>query len=86
MPLYFALPIASVIAVTALVAFIGRPRIHLRTYNKAYGGLRVVEVAFTFSRAGRPIRAGAKADPRSTEFVIYMTLKTGSSEGTRGAG
>ena len=78
MPLFAA----SGVALGAIVTYFGWPHIRMRTYNKTHGGLRVVEVAFILSPAGRSRRAasGGKSEVvrPATEFVIYMTLKTGN--------
>lgn len=53
----FNLPIltASAIAVIAALSLLGWPRLRLRTYSHAHGGLRVVELALILSRsATRP--------------------------------
>ena len=76
-----ALPIyaASAAALVAAATLVGRPRIRLRTSNQTIGGLRVVEIAFMLTRAGRRQvveAADQSAAGTAAEFVIYMTLKT----------
>jgi hypothetical protein len=78
MPFDLALPIASAVALLAIAGYVGRPQLRMRTYNKVHGGLRVIEVAFILSRARRARKALAAADRQAAEFVVYMTLKTGS--------
>ena len=87
MPFDLSLPLfaASGLALGAVVTYFGWPHIRMRTYNKTHGDLRVVEVAFMLSRPARPFLPATQpnhgksdAGARGTEFVIYMTLKTGS--------
>jgi hypothetical protein len=80
-----SLPIYAASGLTLLAAFtyFGWPRIQLRTYNKIYGGLRVLEIALILSRsarAGQPATGSATPTnaPPAAEFVIYVTLKTGN--------
>jgi len=83
MPFDLSLPLFAAfgLALGAVVTYFGWPRIHLRTYNKTHGDLRVVELALILSRSARSRQSsGCKAEPEGhpTEFVIYMTLKTGN--------
>jgi hypothetical protein len=88
MPFDLSLPLvaATVLAVAALVTWLGLPHIRVRTYNKTHGDLRVIEVALMLSRSQfRPFQPatqsnqGKSGDPApGAEFVIYMTLKTGN--------
>lgn len=76
-----SLPIFAAFGLTFLAAltYFGWPKIQVRTYNKIYGGLRVLEVAVTVSRSIRVQQpANAQASAPITEFVIYITLKTGN--------
>ena len=85
MPFDLSLPLfaASGLVLAAIVTYFGWPHIRVRTYNKTHGDLRVIELAFMLSRSARPFLAatqpsqGKSAGP-GAEFVIYMTLKTGS--------
>ncbi len=78
MPFDLSLPIyaAASVGLVAAAHFFARPHIRLRTYNKVHGGLRVVEIALILSRPARATAVGN--DRQAAEFVIYMTLKTGS--------
>ena len=85
MPFDLSLPLlaASGLAVGAAITYFGLPHIRMRTYNKTHGALRVIEIAFILSRSGRTRRAarasalaGSEGQAPSTEFVIYLTLKT----------
>lgn len=79
MPFDLALPIASAVALVAAATYVGGPRIRMRTYNQAHGGLRIIEVAFVLSRPRRTAHTGGlkKAlDRPAAELAIYMTLKT----------
>ncbi len=58
----------GLLAVLAAFIYLGFPHIRVRTYNQTHGGLRVAEVAFILSRP----------QTAATEFVIYMTVKTGN--------
>jgi hypothetical protein len=87
MPFDLSLPLfaASGLAIGAAVTYFGIPHFHMRTYNKTYGALRVIEIAFMLSRPGRTRRAAqasglsdTEGQPPGTEFVIYLTLKTGN--------
>jgi hypothetical protein len=86
MPFDLSLPLFAAfgLALGAIVTYFGWPRIHLRTYNKTHGDLRVVELALILSRPARPrLPSVGRSDPgkparQPTEFVIYMTLKTGN--------
>jgi hypothetical protein len=87
MPFDLSLPLfaASGLALGAIVTYFGWPQIRMRTYNKMHGNLRVVEVAFILSNPARvrpPARLLNPPKPQGgrpgTEFVIYMTLKTGN--------
>jgi hypothetical protein len=85
MPFDLSLPLfaASGLAIGAAVTYFGIPHLRMRTYNKTYGALRVIEIAFMLSGPGRTRRAaqasavaGPEGQPSGTEFVIYLTLKT----------
>jgi hypothetical protein len=85
MPFDISLPIyaasaACAVAALAALRHLGRPHVRLRTYNKIHGGLRVVEIALILSRAAgaRAIGEAGRHAQAKAEFVIYMTLKTGS--------
>jgi hypothetical protein len=83
MPFDLSLPLFAAfgLALGAVVTYFGWPRIRMRTYNKTHGDLRVVEVAFILSRPARArqLSLGKAGGTRAgAEFVIYMTLKTGS--------
>jgi hypothetical protein len=83
MPFDLSLPLFAAfgLALGGLVTYFGWPRIHLRTYHKTHGDLRVVELALILSRPARSRQpSGGKEEPERhpTEFVIYMTLKTGN--------
>ena len=87
MPFDLSLPLFAAfgLALGAVVTCFGWPHIRVRTYNKTYGDLRVVEVALILSRpvrarqsTRRPTLGSAGRQPAGAEFVIYMTLKTGS--------
>jgi hypothetical protein len=72
------------VALGALVTYLGWPHVRLRTYNKTLGNLRVIEIALILSPPAKQA-AGSARRPVSgngtggaTEFVIYMTLKTGN--------
>lgn len=88
MPFDLSLPLvaATVLALAALVTWLGLPHVRVRTYNKTHGDLRVIEVALMLSRSpARRFLAATTSNPgKSTEqapgaeFVIYMTLKTGN--------
>lgn len=82
MPFDLALPLYTACGLAIVAAFTLRewPRIRVRTYNKAHGDLRVMEIALILQRAPA-VRAHAirKIEPSSrAEFVIYVTLKTGN--------
>jgi len=73
-----SLPIyaASGLALIALIGYLGRPRIRIRTYNKAFGGLRVMEIALVLSRAaGMRRHAAMEHLTPAAEIVVYVTLK-----------
>jgi hypothetical protein len=76
MPFDLALPVASVVALLAVVSYLVLPRIQMRTYNRTHGGLRVIEVAFILSRPAAHRTQQRDKAAVSTEFVIYVTLKT----------
>ncbi len=76
-----SLPIYAVSGLTllAVLTYFGLPKIQIRTYNKIHGGLRVLEMAVALSRsAGVRQSATAPAATSTTEFVIYITLKSGN--------
>ncbi|HKD28941.1 MAG TPA: hypothetical protein VKC66_23925 [Xanthobacteraceae bacterium] len=87
MPFDLSLPLfaASGLVLAAIVTYFGWPHIRVRTYNKTHGDLRVIEVAFMLSRSARPFLPATQPNQGKSagrvpgaEFVIYMTLKTGS--------
>ena len=87
MPFDLSLPLfaASGLALAAVITYFGWPHIRVRTYNKTHGDLRVIEVALMLSRSARPFLPATQPNhgkPTNrvpgAEFVIYMTLKTGS--------
>ena len=55
MPFDLSLPLFAAfgLALGAVVTYFGWPRIHLRTYNKTHGDLRVVELDLILSRPAR---------------------------------
>ena len=61
MPFDLSLPLFAAfgLALGAVVTYFGWPRIHLRTYNKTHGDLRVVELALILR--GRPAPASRPA-------------------------
>ncbi len=76
-----SLPIfaASGLTLLAALTYLGWPKLQIRTYNKMHGGLRVLEVAVILSRSIRlQQHANAEGSAPITEFVIYITLKTGN--------
>jgi hypothetical protein len=78
MPFDLSLPIyaASGLALVAFIGYVGRPKIRIRTYNKAFGGLRVMEIALVLSRAaGTKGHTGLERLTPSAEVVVYVTLK-----------
>jgi hypothetical protein len=78
MPFDTSLPIyaASGLALLALISYVGWPRIRVRTYNKAFGGLRVMELAVVLSRAaGLRRHAAVERLTPTAEVVVYVTLK-----------
>jgi hypothetical protein len=83
MPFDLSLPLFAAFGLTlgAVVTYFGWPRIRLRTYNKTHGDLRVVELALILSHQARfrqPSGGTGEPERHPTEFVIYMTLKTGN--------
>ena len=90
MPFDLSLPFFAAfgLALGAVLTYLGWPHIRIRTYNKTHGNLRVVEVALiltppararqTVSSATRQPVANPEKSRSGTEFVIYMTLKTGN--------
>lgn len=75
MPIYAA----SGVTLLAVFAYFGWPKVRIRTYNKTHGGLRVLEIAVILSKsAGYRQAATAQVSTPTTEFVIYVTLKTGN--------
>jgi hypothetical protein len=83
MPFDLSLPLFAAfgLALGAVVTYFGWPHIRLRTYNKTHGDLRVVELALILSRPARarqPALGNTERPSAGAEFVIYMTLKTGS--------
>jgi hypothetical protein len=83
MPFDLALPLytACGLALVAVMTTFQWPKIRVRSYNKTHGGLRVMEVALILLRAPavrEPAMGKTETPPRGAEFVIYVTLKTGS--------
>jgi hypothetical protein len=82
MPFDLALPLAACgLALVAVLTTLEWPKIRVRLYNKTHGGLHVMEIAFILLRGAtgpEPAMGATKPSPRGAEFVIYVTLKTGS--------
>jgi hypothetical protein len=82
MPFDLALPFytACGLAVVAALTMLEWPKIRVRTYNKTLGGLHVMEIALILQHvpAARASAIRKIGPPPRTEFVIYVTLKTGN--------
>jgi hypothetical protein len=83
MPFDLSLPIyfACGLTLLAVLTIFEWPKIRVRTYNKTFGGLHVVEIAFILLRsagARQPAMRETDWPPPTAEFVIYITLKTGN--------
>jgi hypothetical protein len=63
LPAYAAFAIAGI----ALLSRFGWPQLRLRTYNEVHGGLRIIEIALSLSRAGA---AGGAPAPRIFEPIL----------------
>ncbi len=76
-----SLPICALsgIILVAAVGYIGWPKIRVRTYNKAVGATRIMEIGLMLSRPvlAKPAEAVRRLN-RAAELVVYVTLKYGS--------
>jgi hypothetical protein len=69
MPFDLSLPAYAAFAIAA-IALLSRfwwPQLRLRTYNEVHGGLRIIEIALSLSRAGA---AGGAPAPRIFEPIL----------------
>ena len=77
MPLELSLPFLA-LGGAALTALTYRfwPRIAIRTHAEKHRGIGVREIAVSLAGPARRARPHGDGQPKSFEFVIYLTLKS----------